>query len=532
MNAEHQVLGCILRANKVYELAREIITGDDFANPTLGAIFDGIGRHLAAGGSVDAYTLENHFPAWEIRNVGADEPWRWIDAGEYPETVAEAATAVRVSALRRRGRDALTSALEDLRDSGREPSQVLQRVAEFAASALTAASDVDREAAEVEAYARDIRLREAAREKVRRETEIVVGIPAPTRLDDLLAEPDEAATYRVDGLMPTGGNIVLAAQYKAGKSTAVGNLARCLVDGEPFLGAFATEQAVDVVIIDNELDVRMLRRWLREYGIRNTDRVRVVPLRGRTALFDILDPAVRAEWARSIGPSAVLIFDCLRPVLDALGLSEDKDAGRFLVALDALKAEAGIEEAVVVHHMGHNGERSRGDSRILDWPDATWRIVREAEDPASPRYFSALGRDVDVHEGRLTYDAGTRALSYEGGSRQESREQGSTLRAIDTVVEFVRENPGASGEVIREGLKGLGFARSILTRARERAIETGAIEQRKRQGRGGGFTYFPSNPANPAETPPGGVPNPANPVYRAGLGLEMFENEPRPEVVA
>ncbi|OAN37441.1 AAA family ATPase [Microbacterium sp. H83] len=139
MNVEHQVLGCILRANKSYGPAREIVTGDDFENPTLGAIFDAIGRHLAAGGRVDAYTLENYFPAWEIRNVGADEPWRWIDAGEYPEAVTEAAMVVRAGALRRRGRDALTTALEDLRDTGREPSQVLQQAAETLTAALTPA---------------------------------------------------------------------------------------------------------------------------------------------------------------------------------------------------------------------------------------------------------------------------------------------------------------------------------------------------------------------------------------------------------
>jgi hypothetical protein len=74
------------------------------------------------------------------------------------------------------------------------------------------------------------------------------------------------------------------------------------------------------------------------------------------------------------------------------------------VAFDALLRDVGPDDraadGMVVHHMGHAGERSRGDSRILDWPDASWKLVREdLDDPASPRYLSAFGRDVDVPEG-------------------------------------------------------------------------------------------------------------------------------------
>ncbi|MDZ8275670.1 AAA family ATPase [Microbacterium aquimaris] len=349
--------------------------------------------------------------------------------------------------------------------------------------------------------------------------------PAVQRLDTFLTQPDEDAAYRIDECFPTGGNIVIAAQYKAGKSTLIGNLLHALADGTDFLGAWTTNPATRIVLLDNELDPRTLRRWLRAHRIQHPERIDVVSLRGALSTFDILDPTTRAAWAERIGQADVVILDCLRPVLDALGLDENHDAGRFLVAFDELRAAAGIDESVIVHHMGHSGERSRGDSRILDWPDATWRIVRESEDPASPRYFSALGRDVDVTEGRMVYDHDTRTLTYLGGNRRETRDEGSTLRAVDAVADFVRKSPGSSGEAIRSGVE--GFARNILTRARDQAVEQGLIEKRSRKGRGGGFAYYPVTPPNPASTPPGEVPNPANPVYKAGLGLEKFENEPR-----
>ena len=90
--------------------------------------------------------------------------------------------------------------------------------------------------------------------------------------------------------------------------------------------------------------------------------------------------------------------------------------GAFLVPLDALLAEAGIPDALVVHHMGHTNERSRGDSRLRDWPDVEWRLMRKDDDPASARFFTAYGRDVDVEEQELGYDAATRRLTVVGGS--------------------------------------------------------------------------------------------------------------------
>lgn len=257
--------------------------------------------------------------------------------------------------------------------------------------------------------------------------------PAFVSLKDFLAIEDEPAAYRVDGLMPVGGRVVLAAQYKAGKSTLRDNLVRSLADGDPFLGRFGVEPA-QVVLIDNELDPRTLRRWLRDQAIEQVGAVRVLSLRGRVGSFDLLDPATRREWAEQLRGADVVIFDCLRPVLDSLGLSEDKDAGRFLVAFDTLLAEAGASEAVVVHHMGHAGERSRGDSRILDWPDATWKIVREsADDPSSSRFFSAFGRDVDVRESRLLYDHETRRLALAGGSRVDA----DITAAREAIVELL-----------------------------------------------------------------------------------------------
>jgi hypothetical protein len=156
----------------------------------------------------------------------------------------------------------------------------------------------------------------------------------------------------------------------------VANVLRALSDGGKFLGRFETHPA-KAVLLDFEMDERQIRAWLRDQGITNTGNVSVIPLRGKASSFDVLDPKIRSEWAARLRRNDVAIFDCLRPILHALGLDENRDAGRLLTAIDELLNEAGVPEALIVHHMGHSGERSRGDSRIIDWPDGTWKLVRE-----------------------------------------------------------------------------------------------------------------------------------------------------------
>lgn len=322
------------------------------------------------------------------------------------------------------------------------------------------AADAFALAVEREAYR--LRVQDSAREKLARERLGTLTLPPLVNLRDFLAVEDEDAAYRVEGLWPTGGRVLLSAQYKTGKTTLMGNLIHSLVDGRPFLGEFSVAKAERVLLLDNELDERMLRSWLREHNITTEKAVEVATLRGRLSTFNILEPAVRAAWAQLLGAADVLVFDCLRPVLDALGLSEDKDAGRFLEALDELAAEAGIGELVLVHHMGHTNERSRGDSRILDWPDAVWKLVREeANDLTSPRYFSAYGRDVDQGEVRLAYSDFDRAYTINGGGRSQAKATDVEAK----VLEFVGSNPGCGVNDVKDGVGGdkTATAKALMT---------------------------------------------------------------------
>lgn len=220
--------------------------------------------------------------------------------------------------------------------------------------------------------------RDVARERLQAMRAEDLVLPSGVRLDEFLAVEDDPVQYLVDELLTAGGNALLSAQQKAGKTTLMGNLVRAAVDDELFLERFRVQFHRRIVLLDCELDTRMLRRWLREHKIVNADRVTVVPMKGRLNTFGIHEDALREKWAAWLRDqdAGLVILDPLRPVLDSLGLSEDKDAGKFLVAWDALKLEAGVDETVIAHHMGHGTDRARGDSRLIDWADANWRILK------------------------------------------------------------------------------------------------------------------------------------------------------------
>ena len=299
--------------------------------------------------------------------------------------------------------------------------------------------------------------------------------PVIFTLSQLLAQPDEPTPWRIEDCQPMESRVICAAQFKAGKTTLVGNLIRSLRDGDPFLGKYiVTPVEGTIVLLDFEMGTRQLKRWYRDQRIQDTDRVIVIPMRGKAAGFDLANAEVRAFWItrlRDLG-ATYLILDCLRPILDALGLDEHHDAGLFLTALDALLTEAGIPDALVVHHMGHTNERSRGDSRLRDWPDVEWRLMRKDDDPSSARFFTAYGRDVDVEEQELGYDEPTRCLTVVGGSRRSSK-IGDALSAVLAFISSEKSEP--SRNQIINGLKDSGHAQNVLKAAIKTGITNGQI---------------------------------------------------------
>ena len=339
--------------------------------------------------------------------------------------------------------------------------------------AAESAPDFSPDEYEIGERLRRLRINHEAKQRLETELRPEFTLPPVKSLDALLAEPDTPTRYRIDRLALDGSRIMLSAQYKAGKTTVVSNLLRALADREPFLGQFDVKiPANRIVLVDDELDENTLRRWLRDQQIGNTGAVAdVISLRGRLGAFNLLDDRCRDQWTRRLSDLGAdyLILDCLRPVLDALGLDENRDAGQFLVPFDTMLYGAGVSDALVVQHMGHHGERSRGDSRLQDWPDAIWRIVRATDEPDSARYFSAFGRDVNVPEGQLAYH--DRRLRYVSGNRADARTRAALLAIVEALVS---SGEPMSGKALEDAI-GAGHTRSAIRDGRQDGIARGIV---------------------------------------------------------
>lgn len=428
----------------------------------------------AAATSTAGTTTPRSAPLATVKGLLAAEPATASAASSSPTT--DMASSPAPTATDTAGELDLSEYEEDLRPL--IELEVARLTARRIAQRIVDPGDLD---LLIEDKVRQLLVQEQARRDYQKAAEGAQTAPQPMSLGELLELPDSESLSRVEGLWPVGGRIVLAAVAKAGKSTLVTNLVKALVDDTLFLGKFAvTPPAGTVVVIDNELDPRQIRANYERQGIQNVGQVGFIPLRGNVGTFDITDQVIRAEWAEKIKSmnASIVIFDCLRPLIDALGLNENTDAGRILVAFDALLKDAGVEEGMIVHHMGHSGERSRGDTRIRDWPDAEWKLLKEKDAKGeskddAPRFFSAFGRDVNVPEGQVEFDAPTNGLRLTGGTRGQAKSQPVKDELLGTLG---RTGGGITQNGLADAMNEHGYSRESTRHALKGLIADGLVK--------------------------------------------------------
>lgn len=325
-----------------------------------------------------------------------------------------------------------------------------------------------------------------------------------------MASPIAATEWAVQGLIPAEGNIVLASQFKCGKTTLGFNLAQSLVDGVPFLGAYATHLAPGrtVAYLNLEVSAQQAQQWLRDIGIKNGQRLHVEHWRGQSTPLTV--PHV-ADWLveyLSDRHVSVLVID---PFAKAYGGDENSntEVTAWLNALDAVKERAGVDVIVLIAHTGQSaGEdgsnvRARGATRLQDWPDATWTYRHGGHHgqtaPDERRYLMAFGRDVNLAEVTLGFDAVTRRLSVIGGG---GRAADLLAAAVERVCEEVEKQPGISKTALESALPG-------KTDLKRRAIDTAVAWGRVRREDGPNrtmkhfpVTTFKTSPPQSAPSPP------------------------------
>lgn len=236
---------------------------------------------------------------------------------------------------------------------------------------------------------------------------------------ELLEADLEESAYRVDGLLIHGGNLLLAAEAKAAKTTFMINLVRALLSGEDFLGLGVRpiEEGRRITYWDCELERSYSRAQFAQVGIERTQDLALVPMKGHAPS---LMTVTGMEWAIAHlrdRQTDVWIIDTFSRVFD--GDENDNSAvTAFLLRLDEIKVRAGVREIYLIHHSGHPSKdkkapRARGASALQAWPDTnlTITVVNPTIKGDTQRLLECKGRGVTIPEIAYAWDNATNLIS-------------------------------------------------------------------------------------------------------------------------
>jgi hypothetical protein len=285
-------------------------------------------------------------------------------------------------------------------------------------------------------------------------------------LEEEMKLPEEEVSWTIPDLIPTGANVTLTAQYKAGKTTLINNLAMSLADGTSFLNYF--KPAIHpgrIVIFNYEVSENQYRRWMKDISIENAGKVTLVHLRGKAVpmISDYVRKEV-IETLQSLNCQTWIVDPFARAFTGSGDENSNSDVGVFLDQLDIIKERAGVSNMILPVHTGRAQEqgieRARGATRLDDWADVRW-LLKKTDDG---RFFSADGRDVLLEEQMLRWDDRTRHLTLGGADARTAKR----ANLEELWVEAVKKNPGATTGALCQIL-GKGTDDKSLAAARKSA---------------------------------------------------------------
>ncbi|MGH2784451.1 MAG: AAA family ATPase, partial [Actinomycetota bacterium] len=169
--------------------------------------------------------------------------------------------------------------------------------------------------------------------------------PYRTTLRAELAMRTEPLGHSIEGCHREGGNTVITAEYKTGKTILALNLYKAFNDGTDFLGTFKVKRR-RCAMLNYELTEEMMREWLDELDVQNQDAIAPLNLRGYR--LPILTP-VGEDWlVRWIeeNEAEVLVVDPFSRAYHSadptLKENDNDHQDRFFEALDVVKRRAGV----------------------------------------------------------------------------------------------------------------------------------------------------------------------------------------------
>lgn len=295
-----------------------------------------------------------------------------------------------------------------------------------------------------------------------------------TRLGDLLDEPEETASWLVDGLLPSGGFSLLAAKPKVGKSTLARCLAFAVSTGGLFLGRATTQGAVIYLALEEKR--AEVRRHFKAMGAAGDEDIYIY---AATAPLDALE---RVKVAVQEYAPVLLIID---PLFRMTRVRDSNDYAQVTGALEPLMALARVSgcHVQVVHHMGkadRNGADGILGSTAIRAAVDTSVVLKKME-----RYrtvYSEQRYGEDLEETTLRFDTTTRTVAL-----GESRVHEDTTRMKAAVMEWLTGQDGPRTEAeVKVGVEGDNRPKQVALRE---LANTGHVVRIGKGTRGDPFKY-------------------------------------------
>ncbi|WP_203735134.1 AAA family ATPase [Paractinoplanes durhamensis] len=241
-------------------------------------------------------------------------------------------------------------------------------------------------------------------------------------LDEMLARPVVGERYLIERLLGARHNMVLAAQYKTGKTTMGVNLIKSLADGAPFLGHKVMSWEGRVAWWNGEMDDQDFHDYVRPLKVKNPKRVQLLHLRGRPV--SILDPHSAEMVVKHLRDNEIGFWgvDSWRRFCAWNGVNENDNEAveRLTTRVDEIKERSGCDVFAAIAHtpraaMEEGEERARGAAALDDWVDARWVLTKNRD---GDRFLAVTGRGVGLEETKLEFNPATYRLTLGEGNRR------------------------------------------------------------------------------------------------------------------
>lgn len=312
-----------------------------------------------------------------------------------------------------------------------------------------------------------------------------------THIRDLLAEPDDAVSWIVDGLLPAGGLSVFGGKPKGGKSTTARAIALRVCRGEYVLGRATTKGPV--VYLGLEDPRRVTKGHLRTLGARAEDDLYV---------FTGTRPDEALAWLEGVLAKVDPVLVVVDTLQHLLGVSDLNDYARVVAALGPVLGLVRSRRAhmMLVHHAG-KGDRTGfdailGSTAIVGTVDVAL-LLRRRED--NTRTLATLQRTGDdLPESVLVLDA-----------HQEPRIEGTRAdydakQAGESVLDWLKtQSEPVTRDAVKEAVEGRA---EVVLGALQRLVTEGKVERTGGGKRGDPFLFrcsriYPGTERQKPETP-------------------------------